>query len=566
MSLYNKALGWVTLGRDEMATALANTLSQDLAAKDLGVFNWQWNFRVKQVGLAGESGRSLIQSKFEVALASQQGEVYGALNLLLKAIVPKKQDEKFAKALNYADADDKVSGIIETQVDFGMSGFTVASTSPEAEKNIEDWNRTNRLYKFLLEMWNAAAACDNVVIMRQTKSNTLTVLPLPNLIIIPTHQADSKGRKQFRTFLKIPEEIRQFIKKNLARYKAEARTDQLKGIPTKWIDAAQHPATIPDNDPIYPRGGYVELGDTDEEQIYIINSKGVEDRLINPSMATVFPSIELRSFLQDGEFSIAYLIKYFIHQIRVGAKAEGRDFRAIIKAAAAGVSTAQEEEVKARYRDKVDKVILEITDPYLEHVFHFPGNEVDFGPRYATPDQRIEWWARISRQIMVGDRGSYSGGLIYLKGYSAKISRFRSLFAEFLQDLYAEVLKDKEAEVQWDEHYMKEPRQKLREMNMTIQHGMSMETFCNIMGYSWKKWVSDREKTIDPEILALKKDKAKSYLYWQEIEKPFFEPNQGMLTEGGGRPPTDEEQTDDSLLEKTPRPEQGEFEGVDHAE
>ncbi len=75
MSLFNKTIGWVTLGRDEMAGALIETLDQHSAAKDLGIFDWQWNFRAKQIGLASESGRSLFQDKLEAAVASQQGNI-----------------------------------------------------------------------------------------------------------------------------------------------------------------------------------------------------------------------------------------------------------------------------------------------------------------------------------------------------------------------------------------------------------------------------------------------------------------------------------------------------------
>jgi len=539
-----------------MVSALMDNLDQNLAARDLGIFNWQWDLRARQVNLASEE---LLRGRLEADYASQTGTVYGALNQLLQMIVPENQDKKFAKAISYAKTDDRINGIIETQIDFGMSGFTAASDSKESVEKIKTWNREHHIFNILLEMWSVGAACDNVVVMLQKKSAALTILPLPNLKIVPIHTTDNKGKKQFRTFLKVPEEFAQYVRKNKQRHGDKASEKALKGIPEKWINAVMHPHVIPDRDPIHPSGGYLELKAEEDEHIFIINRKGIEDRLVDPSMATVFPSIKLRRFLQDGEFSIAYMIKYFIHQVKVGPTAEAQNLARALRAGK--INKGDREEIKNLYRGKIDKVLFEVTDQFLEHVFHFPGSEVDFGKRYATPDERIDWWARISRQIMVGDRGSYSGGLIYLKGYSRKISRFRTLFAQFLQDLYAEILKDKGAEIQWDEHYMKEPRQKLREMQLTSQRGMDMETFCRIMGYNWKQWVADREKTVDPEILKMKGSE-KEYLYWQEIQKPFFEPNQGMLVEGSsGRPATTEEQTDDSLREPEPRPES--FEGAD---
>ncbi len=555
MGIYTKAFGWTGVSRVEMVDAMLHTFDSREAAKELGMYTWQWDIQTKRVNFTSESGKKIIASHLHYQIDNQTGPVYSALNILIKGMIPKSQELRFAKALNYAETDDKISGIIGTQVDFGMSGFRVAAKDAKAEKKIKEWTRSQRIYNLLLEMWNVAAAADNVVIMRQKK--TLTVLPLPNLKIIPTHQTDSKGRKQFRTFLKIPKEMVDFIKKSLMAKGEEATKSggALAGIPKKWIEAARHPIARPANDPIYPTGGYVELGEKGSgETIYIINRKGIEDRLIEPSMITVFPSIALRQLLQDGEFSIAYLIKYFIHQIKVGPKGEGKTLQQMLRAGT--VSVTQREEVKARYRTKVDKAFFEVTDQQLEHIFHFPGADVDMGPRYATPDERINWWARISKQIVTGDKGSYSGGLIYLKGYSRKISRFRNLFSQFIEDVIMDVLEDKDAETQWDEHFMKEPRQKLKEIELMVKHGMDMETITRILGYSWSQWVSDREKTLPPEILAMKNKPDEAYQYWQALQVPDFEPNSGMLLdEGGGRPATTDEQTDDSGAADQPRPE-----------
>ncbi len=555
MSLYSRTIGWARTGREQMVGAMLDTYDQNLAAQELGMFNWQWNYRARRVSLASEK---IIASRIGTQMETEIGPIYSALNLLFKLMIPLKQEARFAKALNYAETDDKVSGIVETQVDFGLSGFRVASKDAAAEKKIQLWNRKKHIYNVLLEMWGVFAATDNVVVMMHTQTKALTILPLPNLKIIPMHVTDSKGRKQFRTFLKIPPEMKNYIVKILRTSKQDARGGVLKGIPEKWIKAAQHPGFRPAGDPIYPSGGYVELKEGDgrenKEKIFILNRKGIEDRLVDPSMMTVFPSIALRQLLQDGEFSIAYLIKYFIHQVKVGPKGDGKTLQQMLRAGT--VSKEQREEVKDRYRTKVDKAFFEVTDQMLEHVFHFPGSDVDFGPRYATPDERINWWARISRQIVVGDKGSFSGGLIYLKGYSRKIARFRELVAIFLQDLYAAILDDPDAEVQWDEHFMKEPRQKLREVEMLTKRGMDLQTACSILGYSWSQFVSDREKTLSPEILKMKGEKDREHLYWQEIQTPFFEPNQGLLQDNpGGRPSTTEEQTTDNLTEETPRPE-----------
>lgn len=563
MSIYSRTVGWWNMSKSDMGYALVNNMDQNLAAGDLGVFNWQWNLRARRVGLASHE---ILQDALEAGIGSKHSPIYSALNQMLKFMVPKLQDKQFEKALHYAQYDDKMIGILGTMVDFGMSGFTVASDDGDKKKKISEFNRQHHVHNVLLTMWGIAAACDNVAVMLSKKNKSLTVLPLPLLRVIPTHQRNSDGRAQFRAFLKLPKEMVEFIRKNLARFgeKATKGPDApLKNIPEKWIKTAQHPNFRPANDPIYPPGGFVELLEKDDEFVYIMNSSGLEDRLINPTMASVFPSIELRALLQDGEFSVAYLMKYFIHQIKIGPTAEGRNLQQILRQGR--VTKEDRKEVSDRYRIKVDKALFEVTDQFLTHIFHFPGNDVEFGPRFATADQRIEWWARISRQIVVGEKGNYSGGLIYLKGYSRKISRFRDLFGQFLEDLYDLLLKDTEAEVQWDEHYMKEPRQRLREVTLLVQHGMDMETVCKILGYNWKQWVTEREKTIPSEILS-KKGKDDDHLYQQELQTPFFEPNQGLLAEGpGGRPATTDDQTDDQMTETSPRPEIVAVDGQDRA-
>lgn len=555
MSFYSKTIGWARLDRGEMIGSVLNTLDQNMAAKELGVWNWQWDFKARQLDLADkEKIKGLIKTQLMAEIASEEGPIYSGLNALLKKIVPEDLSDKFKAALNYADKDDKINGIISTKVDFGMSGFRVSSSDKKKEKIIYGWNRDRRIYNVLLKSWNVAAVCDNVVLLLKKKAKSISVLPLPNLKIVPIHTVDDKGHPEFRAFLKLPREIIDFIRIQQRASGKKAKTKGLKDIPDKWIFAAQHPQRPKAEDPIHPVGGYVELTEEDDEYVFILNSKGEEDRLVIPSMTSVFPSIELRSYLQDGEFSIAYLIKYFIHQIKVGPKAEGLTLQQVLRQGK--VTKEDREEVKENYRVKVDKAIFEVTNQTLEHVFHFPGADVDMGKRYATPDERIEWWARISRQIIRGDVGSYSGGLVYLKGYSRNIDRFRGLFAQFLEDIYVEMLKDGNARVKWDQHYMKEPRQKLSEMQLMVSHGMDMETVCSILDYDWQQFVSDREKTLSPEILKLKEDEKESWKYWQEIQRPFFEPNQGMLIDNpGGRPPLTDEQTDDQQTESQPRPE-----------
>ncbi len=556
MSLYSKTIGWAGVGRTAMVGAMLKTFDSREAAKQMGMYGWQWDLQAQRVGFTSEEGKKVIASQLHTMIDRQIGPVYAALNQLIAAMVPKTLEARFAKALNYAETDDKISGIVETQVDFGMSGFRVASKDAKAEGEIKTWTREKRIYNLLLEMWGVAAAADNVVVLMQGKkaAKTYTVLPLPNLKIIPIHTTDNKGIKQFKTFLKIPKEMSDYIKKVYRATQVNGVTTALKGIPEKWVKAAMYPRAVSGKDPIRPGTGYVELGEKDSgEKIFIINRKGIEDRLVEPSMMTVFPSIALRQLLQDGEFSIAYLIKYFIHQIKVGPKSEGKTLAQMLRAGT--VSNDQREEVKNRYRI-VDKAVFEVTDQQLEHLFHFPGADIDMNKRYATPDERINWWARQSKQIMVGDKGSYSGGLIYLKSYYRKISRFRELFAIFLEDVIAETLNDKNAETQWDEHFMKEPRQKLAEVTVMTQHGQDMETACRILGYSWSQWVSDREKSMDPAIV-MKKDKPKgAWEYYQGLQIPFFEPSAGMLTDedSGGRPPIDDTKTDDSNSEPTPRP------------
>ncbi len=129
MSIYSKAFGWTGVSRVDMVDAMLNTLDSREAAKGLGMFTWQWDWQAQRVGFTSESGKKIIASRLNYQILNQTGPIYSAINQLLALMVPKTQELKFAKALNYAEIDDKVSGIIETQVDFGMSGFRISTVS-----------------------------------------------------------------------------------------------------------------------------------------------------------------------------------------------------------------------------------------------------------------------------------------------------------------------------------------------------------------------------------------------------------------------------------------------------
>lgn len=557
MSIYTKTIGWIRLKSDEMATSLARNVFEESpstsSARQMGVFRWQWDLRARQTGLAEQ--RILLQEALKAELTSQ-GEFYSALNKIIESMIPKELGDQLAMAISYAEKDDMIGKIISTQRNFGLSGFRVAAQDDKVQQKVRAFNLKNCLPAVLREIYTSLSACDAFAVVFHKKTETMEVLPLGLVRTVSLHQVDSKtGRPLFRTFLKPSEEFRKYVKALIrsAPNNPEAKS-QLLEIPIKYVEAVQRPSGGRKiSDPLHP-SGYVELKEKDDEYVYIANLKGLQDQLSTPSMVSIFPSIELRQMLQEGEISISYTIKHFIHQIRVGPSPEVAG--GLQQALRYGkVSPKDKKAIRDDYAAKLDKVILEVTDQFLEHRFYFPGADVDIFSKYGPPEKRICWWGGISEQIIVGERGTYSGGLVYLKGFRAAIKQQRSLISEFLEWLYSmapSINKAADVQTEWDEHFMKEARQLLSEVTFLSQHGMPMEQASDILGYNYRQWVSLKEQFLPLEIREMKDDKERQHEYWTQIETPVFEPNQGLLEPG--RPAIDDTQTDDEQQPREPRP------------
>lgn len=575
--MLNKTIGWTGLGSDQLVNALAaSEFRPDAAAKLLGVAKWQFNARRNYLGMTRPSLETLaadqyISNKFDAVVASHYDSMYKQISFLIKdQFRPKTIAAEYAAAINHAKFDDKVSSIISTKVDFARSGFRATATTAEEEAKINEFNELHHVSKTLLKTFKSLSINDTAVVLWQKSGNTLSVLSLPSLIVKPLYAYDKNGRPTFRTFFKIPTEMVKLIK---IKHSLENNTPaphrnpqttpksvNIPNFPKHWMDAIVKNRNGVAGDPIYPRGGYVELGNRPDEEIYILNVDGESDSLVSPSMVSVFPAINLRAILQEGEFSTAYLMKEFIHQIKVGAKA---DTSGSIKAALSNKtwSNKQKSDLRDIYAKLIDKALLEVTGQDHEHVFHFPGSSVTFEKRYATADKKINGWARISDQIIDGTTGSsFSGGIIYLKSYSQQISRIRDAADQFLRDFYRDHLSVGKTEIQWNDNYMKEPKQILEEVRFQTSRGMSMETAASILGTIWAQWILDKEKLMSPEVLDYKTDPKKSYLYYQALEKPVFEPSQGGANSGdqdleNGRPADDDEQSDDNNNADNPKPD-----------
>jgi hypothetical protein len=477
---------------------------------------------------------------------SNEGSTYGVLNTLINSTVPTEIYDKFTKAVKYNETDNILTAMMRTKVDFLKSGFRVTTKDPKKQEKINKWIESRNV----ADSFNTQAALsiflnDQVAVLWTEKSKSLSVLPLSNLRVFPLHSRDEDGNPRFLTYMRIPEEVVKTIK---ALEKSKSK--ELDNFPKDWVDAAKRGRKRDPLKPLMPAGPWVELaGEGSKDKVFIRGLNGNDSTLLSPSVSTIFPPLEIRRYLQDGEFSTVFISKNFIHQVKVGAKTQGTSFRDIL------ASRPADPTVKAAVKDAysvVDKAILAVTGQDEEHVFHFPGSDIRFDQRYISPDMKILFWGGISLQIMTdAEGGSFSGGLIYMKSFSKKIDAARSLIAGIL-NIVAKGMGVEDASFKWNQNYMKEPKQVLSEMTFTVGRGMDMEMAIEQMGYDWDEWVATREKTLEPEILAKKGKPEEEWEYWQALETPFFEEKQGILSDGG-RPEEDGQQTDDTSTPDAPR-------------
>lgn len=480
------------------------------------------------------------------AIYSGDGSVYGNLNTLINSTVPKELDGKFAKAVKYKSTDDMLAPIIRTKVSFLKSGFRVTANEKDAEKAANEWLESRKIANsFIPQCAESIFLNDQSAVLWNHEAKSLSVLPLANLKIFSLHSINSDGSPKFITYMKLPIEIVALIKK----LPPEAK--ELKNFPQDWIDAAKRGRKRDSKKLLMPAGPWVELGnDESKDKVFILSLGGENSKLTEPSVMTVFPSLELRRYLQDGEFSASYISKYFIHQIKVGPKNEGTSLRDLLAAKTSG--PADKQVVLDKYAKNVDKAFVTVTDQDEEHNFMFPGSDIKFETRYISADKKLLFWGGISLQIMTDSKGgSFSGGLIYMKSFSKTIDAARELIAEILKDVTA-LMGIEDASFKWNQNYMKEPKQVLAEVTFMTSRGQDMEMAIAQLGYDWSEWIAKREKTLSPEILAFKSDKEQEHKYWQALQIPFFEDHQGQLDEGG-RPEDDGTQTDPSNTETTPR-------------
>jgi len=480
------------------------------------------------------------------AIHTGDNSVYGNLNLLIDTTVPKDLEAKFAKAIKYKSTDDLLGPSVATKVSFLKSGFRVTAKDKEAEAKANAWLKSRKIANsFIPQCAESIFLNDQSAVLWNSKAKSLSILPLANLRIFSLHSINSDGSPKFVTYMKLPAEVVALIKK------LKDGAKELENFPKDWITAARRGRTRNTAKPLMPAGPWVELGEKgSEDKVYILSLSGVDSKLTEPSVTTVFPQLELRRFLQDGEFSAAYLSKYFMHQIKVGPKNEGTTLRDLLAAKTSG--PVEKKAILDKYAQTPDKAICTVTDQDEEHVFLFPGSDIQFEKRYISADMKILFWGGVSLRIMTdAEGGSFSAGLIYMKAFSKKIDAARALISELLEDVTGR-MGIKGTSYKWNQNYMKEPKQVLAEVTFMTGRGQDMEMAIAQLGYDWDEWVAKREKTLSPEVLKFKNDKEQKHKYWKALQIPFFEDHQGQL-DAGGRPEDDGDQTDPSNTEDTPR-------------
>ena len=384
--------------------------------------------------------------------------------------------ENIVTANEYTHKDDIVGGMVSELRDIILSGFAITS-GPEEEEQLSDLKLFD-IPGIIRKVVKYGVSTDNFVLYGKVKGKRLIALTAMN-----------------------PEDV---------TIKSLNKVDK-DGIPETEV-------TIKDTD---PKGRIVNRKLTSSEFVQAWSIDGDRDRLINPTMFSVFPDIELRRLIKDGDQTIFFFIKHLIHQIKVGAKEQGSNFPRF--RSGTKLDKAKADEIIAAIK-KESKAMIEVTTADWEHKFVHPPVELFNNTKYKQPELNISNWSRIAKVLQSGEDANYSAGYIYLKGLGAKISTFRERLKALIEFIYSYYLGFETVKVTFNQLILKENSQILKEIEFLKKHyGLSPRIAFEALGYDWSHQEKDMDGFVDDD------DMKARYT-------PFFEPNQGLLNDEGGRP------------------------------
>lgn len=238
-----------------------------------------------------------------------------------------------------------------------------------------------------------------------------------------------------------------------------------QGIPSKWIEAVDKGKKN------------VELKEIDGDH-WIINTKTRGGQgLCNPSMYSIFLSLESRKLLCDGEFSTSLMMKHFIQLIKQGESVESGPLAGTRRN---WINNTQATALLRNF-STVNKAIRLAVNHTTKIEFIFPPKEMFDRAKFESIEHRIFVWNGVTAVLVTGAGAEYAGGYLSIKRLIAKIKNARNKMSDvFMKFFNHETIRPflrapdgYMVKMNFDENALTEPRQLLEEVKFLFENSIS---------------------------------------------------------------------------------------------
>ena len=233
-----------------------------------------------------------------------------------------------------------------------------------------------------------------------------------------------------------------------------------------------------------------------------------------PPLMNIAEAIELRKLLTDTDFVTAYGIKNEIIHFKIGSKEHyaGKErveaLTNLVKNQPPGTMMLFTQHDVEISRSKNDPVIWS-------------------ADKYKEANSRILQWGGISVTLLTGDGTGYSTAVVSLKALIQSIKTETEVFEEFISHLF-KLINEKnnfkhEVKLVLERNALQDHKEFMEEVRLLTQQGVySIEDLCEIFNLDFEEQKTKKQNDVE----------------YKDIFIPWFEPNQGLLQNEGGRPKT----------------------------
>lgn|GEM_PF-5919882 len=415
----------------------------------------------------------------EVASEGKYSDFSTALRGIRNKAIPTELYKQFERAKQLRETDDLIGAIIDTQIEFGNQGFQFYIKNSRAQKRFLPLIERYNFMGIHQQLWNSLATYSNVILHWKMKSDS--TMEYINVLNPYDVEAIPGLNNQSLVYLKVPDVIRQLLQ---AKGLSSEEKRLVESIPPKYKEAVSGKKSMLSL--LSKRDNMVLLSNNDGEFWLIANLDGYSDRLISPRMKQIYDSVENRNLLIDGDFSVAFLIKSFIMQVKTG--------ESITSGPKAGSrqnwATDKHLKMLQRHFKATGKALWFFTDHTTEILQHFPDVKIFDPIKYISPETRILNWGGIGKIVLLGEGANFAAGFLNLKRLIAKVKVYREVIGRVWDQFYShptirgDIAKTNIPKQIYDDALLKEANMDLKEKQMLIDRGgLSIQSALIKAGY-----------------------------------------------------------------------------------